>query len=202
MSVIFESPWPLLIVAAVVLLLVVIFRSIFPERQHWWQWLLPAVLAVAAFGLDFLVVTDREKINAVINKGVKAIEEENPNAIEAIIADNYSDSYHKTKAELIRHCKMVLAEPLVEKGIKRIQSIEISLPKATAVFTVRLIFDKRSLIYQNLKEQMLVKAKLDLQKQVNDSAVRHGQAQWLITRAEILELDLQPVNWQDIMANR
>jgi hypothetical protein len=191
MSVIFESPWPLLIVAAVVLLLVVIFRSIFPEKQHWWQWLLPAVLAVAAFGLDFLVVTDREEIDALINTGVKAIEKEDPNAIAAIIADNYSDSYHKTKAELIRRCRTILAEPLVEKGIKRIQSIEISLPKATAVFTVRLIFDKRSLIYQNLKEQMLVKVKLDLQKQVN--------GKWLITRAEILELDGRLVHWQDII---
>jgi hypothetical protein len=193
MSVIFESPWPLLIVAGVVMLLVVIFRSIFPEKQHWWQWLLPAVI-VAAFALDFLVVTDRVKINALIDTGIKAVEEENPNAIEAIIADDYSDSYHKTKAELMNHCRAALADPLVEKGIKRIWSIDISLPKATAVFTVRLIFDKRSYVYQNFKEQMLVKIRLDLQKQVN--------GKWLITRAEILELDLQPVSWQDIMANR
>jgi urease gamma subunit len=190
MSVIFESPWPLLIFAGIILLMVVIIRSIFPQKRHWWQWFLPAVFVVATFGLYFLVETDCEKINAVIETGVKAVEEENSNAIEAIIADNYSDSYHRTKAELMRHCRTALAEPLVEKGIKRIQSIEISLPDATAVFTVRLVFDKRSYIYQSFKEQMLVKAKLDLQKQVN--------GKWLITRAEILELDLHPVNWQDI----
>ena len=37
---------------------------------------------------------------------------------------------------------------------------------------------------------MLVKAEVNLQKQTNGT--------WLITRAEILELDLRPVNWQDI----
>lgn len=198
MSIIFEQPWPLLIAAGIVLLLVVIFRSVFPQKRRWWQWLLPAVLAVAAFGLDFLVETDREKINAVIETGLKAVEKENPDAIEAIIADNYRDSYHKTKGELMRHCRIALEEPLVEKGIKRIQSVEISLPKATAVFTVRLIFDKRSYIYQSFKQQMLVKAAVNLQKQTNGTAVRHGQAHWLITRTEILELDSRPVNWQDI----
>ncbi len=190
MSVIFEQPWPLLITAGIVLLLVIIFRSIFPQNRHAWQWLLPALLAAAAFGLDFLVETDREKINAVIETGVKAVEEENPDAIEAIIADNYRDSFHKTKNDLMYHCRVSLAEPLIEKNIKRIQAIEVSLPTATAVFTVRIIFDKRGLAYQNFKQQMLVKAEVDLQKQ--------PAGNWLITRAEILELDLRSVNWQDI----
>ena len=92
----------------------------------------------------------------------------------------------------MRHCRIALEEPLVEKSIKRIQSIEISFHrKATAVFTVRLIFDKRSYVYQSFKQQMFVKAEVDLQKQTNGT--------WLITRAEILELDLRPVNWQDII---
>ncbi|MCJ7729396.1 MAG: hypothetical protein MUO27_05925, partial [Sedimentisphaerales bacterium] len=173
MSVIFEQPWPLLITAGVVFLLVLIFRSIFPQKRHAWQWLLPALLAAAAFGLDFLVETDREKINAVIETGVKAVEEENPDAIEAIIADNYRDSFHITKDDLMRHCRVALAEPLIEKNIKRIQAIEISLPTATAIFTVRLVFDKRSQIYQSFKQQMFVKAEVDLQKQSNGN--------WLIT---------------------
>jgi hypothetical protein len=201
MSAIFEQPWPLLITAATVFLLILILRSILPEKRHTWQWLIPALLAAAAFGLDFLVETDLEKINAVIDIGVKAVEEENPDAIEAIIADNYSDSYHKTKDDLMYHCRTRLAEPLVEKNIKRIQAIEISprsgealrgdeSPTATAVFTVRMLFDKRSSVYQSFKQQMHVKAELDLQKQPDGT--------WLITRAEILELDLRPVNWKDV----
>ena len=199
MPVIFEQPWPLLITAATVFLLVVIVRSIFPKKRHWWQWLVPAVFVAAAFGLDYLIETDLEKINAVVDIAVMAVEEENPDAIEAIIADNYRDSFHKSKDALMHHCRVKLAEPLIEKNIKRIQSIEISLPPsvvsaveptATAVFTVRMLFDKRSYVYQSFKEQLHVKAELDLQKQ--------SDGRWLITRTEILELDLRPVNWKDI----
>lgn len=190
MSIVFEQPWPLLITAGLVLLLALIVRSILPEKTYTWQWLLPALLAAAAFGLDFLVETDREKINAVISIGIKAVEQENPDAIGTIIADNYRDSYHKTKDELMHHCKVKLAEPVIEKNIKRIQSIEISLLDATAVFTVRILFDKRSHVYQSFKQQLHVKATVDLQKQPDGN--------WLITRAEILELDLRPVNWEEI----
>ena len=190
MSVIFEQPWPLLITAATAFLLVLILRSILPEKRHWWQWLVPALLVAAAFGLDYLIETDLEKINAVIDIAVMAVEEENPDVIEAIIADNYRDSFHKSKNELMHHCRVKLAEPLIEKNIKRIQAIELSLPEATAVFTVRMLFDKSSYVYRSFKQQLHVKAELDLQKQPDGS--------WLITRAEILELDLRPVNWKDI----
>jgi len=190
MSVIFEQPWPLLITAATVLLLVLILRSILPEKRHTWQWLLPALLVAAAFGLDFLVETDLEKINAVIDIAVMAVEEENSDAIEAIIADNYRDSFHKSKNALMHHCRTRLAEPLIEKNIKRIQAIELSSQNATAVFTVRMLFDKSSYVYRSFKQQMHVKAELNLQKQPDGT--------WLITRTEILELDLRPVNWKDV----
>ena len=201
MSVIFEQPWPMLITAGFVFLLVLILRSIFPEKRHAWQWLVPALLAAAAFGLDYLVETDLEKINAVISIAVMAVEEENPAAIKAIIADNYRDSFHKTKDVLMHHFRARLSEPLIEKNIKRIQTVEISSrsgealrgdesPTATAVFTVRMLFDKRSYVYQSFKQQLHVKAELNLHKQPD--------GRWLITRAEILELDLRPVNWKDI----
>ena len=187
---IFEQPWTLLITAIIVLFVMLMFRRIFPEKRHWWQLALPAFLAVAAFGLNWLVQTDLEKIKAVINTGVKAAEKENCDAIEKILSDNYRDSYHNTKQDLMRYCRDLLSEPLVEKNIKRIVSIEISLPKATVTLTVRTVFDKRSYVYQNFKRLMLTKVKLDLQKEQDN--------RWLITRAEILEIDRQPINWKDI----
>ncbi len=78
----------------------------------------------------------------------------------------------------------------MEKNIKRIVAIDIQPPKATAVFTMRILFDKRSFVYQNFKQIMLTKLKLDLQKQLDN--------QWLITRAELLEIDMQPAGWKDI----
>ena len=187
---IFEQPWTLLIVAIVVLLAMLMLRRILPEKRHWWQWLLPAFLSVAAFGADLLVQTNLEKINAVINTAVKAVEEENPDAIEAVISDNYRDSIHRTKNYLMARCRTWLSEPLVEKNIKRTVSIEKTGPKATAIFTVRIIFDKRSYVYQGFKSQIRTKMKLDLQKEQDN--------RWLINQAEILNIDGQPFKWRDI----
>ncbi len=186
----FEHPWGLITAAIVTLLILLMFRSIFPEKRRWWQWLLPGLLVVAAFGLDFLVETDLEKINAVINIGVKAVEDEDPDAIEPIIADNYHDSYHSSKSDLMAHCREVLSEPLVGKNIKRIVSIDLNLPKATVIFTVRVLFDPQSYVYQSFKQQMLTEVQADLQKQPNGG--------WLINRVELLKIDFQPAKWQSV----
>jgi len=187
---VFEHPWGLLIVAVIALPAMLILRTIFPEKRHWWQLALPAILAGAAFGLDLLVKTDLEKINAVINSAVKAVEEENPNAIEAIISENYTDSFHRTKTTLMYHCRARLVPPLVKKNYKTILEIEMSPPTATAVFTVRIVFDKKSFVYHSFKRIMLTKVQISLQKEQDN--------QWLINRAELLEIDRRPVNWRDI----
>jgi hypothetical protein len=187
---IFDYPWGLITIAIVAFVALLIFRRISPDKYRWWQWFLPALLIVAAFGLDLLVETDLEKINAVINTGVKAVEDEDPDSIEPIISDNYSDSFHSTKRALMSRCRVELSEPLVEKNIKRMVSVDIQPQKATAIFTVRILFDKQSYVYQNFKTQMLTKVQADLQKQLNN--------QWLISRVELLAIDLQPADWKDI----
>jgi hypothetical protein len=189
---VFEKPWGLLTLAVVVLLILLMVRRILPEKHRWWQLLLPALLAVAAFGLDRLVQTDLEKINAVIDIAVKAAEQENPDALEPIISEDYSDQYHETKKALILHFGRTFSEPLIEKNIKRILQIELSPSKTTAeaTFTVRVVFDKRSYVYQQTYKQiMLAKVKVHLQKE---------QDKWLINQADLLELDRQPFDWQHV----
>jgi len=186
----FEHPWGLITIAIVTLFALLVFRSISPEKCRWWFWFPPAVLVLAAFGLDFLVETDLEKINAVIDTGVSAVENEDPDSIELITADNYSDSYHRTKSALMSHCRTRLSEPLVEKNIKRIVSIDLQPPKATAIFTVRILFDRQSYVYQSFKQQILTEVQADLQKQPDN--------RWLINRVELLKLDLHPADWRSI----
>ncbi len=187
---IFEKPWTLIGIAVLVLLGLLQFRSIFAEKRRWWQLLIPAFLAIAAFGLDFLVKTDLEKIRAVIKTGIKAVEQEDPSGIEAIIADGYSDSYHNTKADLMAHCRKEMARSAVEKNKKANLLIDKSGPQATAVLTVWIRFDKDSYAARNYKQLFLVKVRLHLQKQRNK--------RWLINRVELLELDRQPVSWRNI----
>jgi hypothetical protein len=191
---IFEQPWTLLTAGVIALLTLLILRGKLAEKRIWWLWLLPIVLVAAAFALDFFVQTDLEKINAAITAAVKAVEDENPDAIEPIIADNYHDSLHGTKKELLYFCRRKFTGPLIEKNIKRIVSIDISGQKAIAVFTVRVIFDQQTYIYQAYKRLVLTKVKVELQKQPDN--------QWLISRAELLEIDLQPTSWRNVRQMR
>jgi hypothetical protein len=178
---IFEQPWTLTVVAVLVLFGLFQFRSIFPEKRHWWQLLLPVFLVFAAFGLDFFVKTDLEKIRAVVQTGIKAVEQENCDAIDKIIADNYSDSFHDTKASLMTRCRDELARSPVEKNKKAGLLIEIKPPQATADLTVWMRFNEAAFIAQNYKALFLIEVRLHLQKQPDKS--------WLINRVELIEVD-------------
>ncbi|HCO93253.1 MAG TPA: hypothetical protein DIU00_04755 [Phycisphaerales bacterium] len=187
---IFEQPWTLVGAAVLVLFGMLTFRSFYPEKRCWWQLLVPVFVVVAAFGVDSLVQTDLEKITAVIKTALEAVKEEDYKAIEPLIINNYSDSYHNSKKSLLDHCKRELSRPLVDKSKKTGLLIDISDPDATAILFVIIIFDKDSYISQNYKSFLLVKARLSFQKQPDKS--------WLISRIEILELDRQPTSWSRI----
>ena len=187
---IFEQPWTLLAAAVLTLFGMLTFRSVWPERRRWWQLLIPAAIAIGGFGIDFFVQTDLEKINVVIDMGIKAVEEKDCTTIETIIADNYRDSFHNTKNDLVSDCRMQLSSSLVEKGKKRACLVELSPPTAAATVFVLIIFDKNSHIAQNYKSSISVKARLYLEKQPDKK--------WLITRVEIQEIDRQTVSWRQI----
>lgn len=188
---VFEHPWGLLITAAIVVLILLIIRSFSPDKCRWWQWFLPLLIVAAAFGLDYFVQTDTEKIKSLIKTATTAVEEEDPDAIEQLISPYYHDSFHGSKQHLMSHCRGTLSRPLVEENITRIGKIEFSSPKttATATFTVRIRFDQESYIY-NSKREMFTKVQLNLQKEPDN--------RWLINRAEIVAVDLQPFGWKDI----
>jgi len=187
---VFEQPYTLIGTAVMILFGMLTFRSVFPEKRRWWQLLAPVLIAGAGFGLDVLVPTDLEKINSTIDKAVRAVKDEDCNAIGQVLAENYSDSFHGTKAQLVAHCRKVLIPPLVVKHTKQGVLVEIAGPKATANLFTILTFDKGSYISQNYKSFLMTKSRLTLQKQ--------PAGRWLISRIEVLELDRQPANWGQI----
>lgn len=186
---IFEQPWTLLITAFIALIILAIIRSFLPNKCQLWLFLIPVLISAAAFGLDYILETDREKIISVIEEGITAVEKERPGIIEGIISDKYHDSFHRDKERLMLHCKSVLSKPLVEKNIKTILSTEILPPEATVLLMVRTIFDKRSFIYGNIK-QLFIKARVELRKDATKN--------WLIEKTEIIEINRHPANWKDI----
>jgi hypothetical protein len=110
---VFEQPWTLLAAAVLVLFGVFTFRSVWPEKQRAWQWLLPLAVAGLAFGLDALVATDLEKIHGTINAARRAIVAENAVGVAACIAPEYNDGWHKSRADLVKHCREQLVGPTI-----------------------------------------------------------------------------------------
>ncbi len=187
----FEQPYTLVGAAVLVLFGVLTFRSVLPEKRRFWQWLFPVVLAGAAFGLDRLVQTDAEQINATIDAGVRGIEAENLNAIGQVISDSYSDSLHSTKQRLLFYCRQTLSQSLVVKTrIKGVKLMDLSEANATAMVFTQMTFDKNSYVAENYKPSLLIKTRLNLKKQPGVG--------WLICRVELEGLDGQSVSWRQI----
>ena len=183
---IFEQPWLLLIVAGVVFLGVAFFRDLLPPKRAWVFWLLPVAIAIAAFGIDYLVQTDREKIEAVLAKACKAVEEEDIQALAPLISKDYHDSGHPSKQALLDHFGERLAEPVIEKIVPAIVSLDIKPPNATVVFTGRVMFDPQGPVYE-YRKMMLFKLQADFIKE---------RGEWFFSKTEILTIDLQPAGWQ------
>jgi len=186
-----EQPYTLVGAAVLVLFGVLTFRSIIPEKRRFWQWLLPVVLAGAAFGLDALVQTDSEQINATIEAAVRGVEAEDLRAIGQVISESYSDSLHSTKERLLLYCRRALSQSLVVKTkIKGLRLMDLSEANATAVVFTQITFDKNSYVAENYKPSLLIKTRLNLKKQPGVG--------WLISRVELEGLDGQSVNWRQI----
>ena len=187
----FEQPYTLVGAGVLVLFGVLTFRSVLPEKCRWWQWLFPVVLAGAAFGLDAVVQTDTEQINATIEAGVRGIEAEDLGAIGRVISDSYSDSLHRTKERLLSYCRQALSQSLVVKTkIKGLKLMDLSQANATAVVFTQITFDKNSYVAENYKPSLLIKTRLNLKKQSGIG--------WLISRVELEGLDGQSVSWRQI----
>jgi hypothetical protein len=185
---IFEQPWLLLIVAGVTFMGVFLFRDVLPRKGKWVFWVMPTIIAFLAIILDYLVQTDREKIELVIIRAVKAVEREDVNSIKPLISEDYKDSFNSSKKELLWQCRIRLSEPIIEKNVPRIVSIRIEGDNADAVFTVRTVFDPKGPIYSSV-QMMLFEFQADLRKQGD---------KWLFTKVELLEIDMHPADWRNI----
>lgn len=187
----FEQPYTLVGASVLVLFGVLTFRSVLPEKRRRWQWLLPVVLAGIAFGLDAIVQTDTEQINATIRAGVTAVEARDIDGISRIIADDYSDSLHPTKERMLFYCRQALSQNMVVKtSTKGVKLMDLSQTGATAVVFAQMTFDKSSYIAENYKPSLLVKMQISFKK-------RRGPG-WLISRVELKGLDGQAVSWRQV----
>jgi hypothetical protein len=183
---ILESPWPLLTVAIILLAIVVVVRQTWPYKRRWWQLLLPLILAVAAVGLDRFVETDYEKIESVIDTGIRAVIAQDLGQIDRIISPDYADSARRSKAGLMAFCGDLLSQPLAERIKKLQEQINVSGQQANAEVSVRVHLQQQN-VYATAGTLMFVKMKLYF------AQVPYGK--WLISRVEVITVNNQPLNW-------
>jgi hypothetical protein len=184
-----EQPWTLLITAAVLLLLVACIRPFVNEKYKRRLWLIPILVAVMGPALDLAVRTDREKIEDVLDTGVTALENEDCDVIASIISQNYSDSIHSDKADLIRSCRNILEPPLISKVYDSILDMNISGNSASVTVLGRIFLDKENKLV-GTTEVIFIKAQIELEK--------GSDGKWLISQTEVLTVNNRPTEWRNI----
>ena len=149
---------------------------------------MPILLAASAFALDYFIETDAEKVRAVLARVVKAVEKEDAELLTPLFSDDYHDSFHASREALLNNCQWWLSGPIIEKNILRIVSLEVKPPNAEAVFTVRVVFDPQGPVFE-YRKMMVFKLRADFHEE---------RSAWLISRVEVLEIDLHPADWRQI----
>ena len=186
---IFQSPWVLIWVSVVVWLVAAIIRVTFPEKKRWWHMVVAVFIFAAAFGADHFVQTDREKIDSLIDRGIEATVAADVEAIGAIIADDYADRVHRSKADFIGTCRRYFRKPVAE-SIKR-SYYKVTINGTSAVVDMNAVVH---LAGQNTEMPTIqiipVKLKIECR--------RTGEKEWVVSSADLIEMNNNPVNWNDI----
>lgn len=189
MTNIFQSPWLLLFISLVLLMVVAALRQSFPEKQRWWQLLLPLLLAIIALGLDYFIKTDYEKVKHMIKCARDAVVAEDADALARTLSPGYSDRSHNSGDQLVRFLRSFFTTTQIDKARQTTGQIVIDAPTATAE-NVYLVHVGPNSAYTQAATIYYVKVRLRLEK--------NADAQWLITGCELLELNFQPFHWRDL----
>ena len=184
---IFEQPWTLIGASVIVLFVVFTVRSVFPEKRKPWQLGIPLAVAALGFGLDMLVQTDMEKVNDLMGGVLSAVRDEDCDALAELVAEDYSDSYHGGKAQLISRCRSRLSEPLVRKIKVTGDLVELDGSTAWAKIFGVAHFEQESYVARDYRDFVLFGVQFYFEKQPD--------ASWLVSRIEIREIDKQPFHW-------
>lgn len=189
MMFIYEHFWLGLAVAGILLIAIIWSKQFELRKIKLWQWLLVLIIALASVSLDYFVQTDNEKIRTIITKIVKAAQNEDIDTISKCVTDDYHDSFNVNKMAFLDRARSRLTGNLIEKNVLAFISVDIHPPSASSIFTVRVLFDPHGPVY-DYQKQMIFKVEARLTEKDDN---------WLINRLEVMEVDMHPINWSNIV---
>jgi len=183
---IFEQPWTLVVIGLLAEVAVLIGARFWPLKVCRKHLLIGPILIVLGLGLDYLLTTDREKIEAVVAKVVKATEEERAEQIIECIGPDYHGRLEDSRELFAHFCRQLFSQPQIQKNRLLDQQLRLDKTKATLRITARSWIDKRSQWAQWLPLAKTV-WEIRFEKQPDKT--------WLIVWIDLLELNNEPLDW-------
>jgi len=187
---VFEHPWTGLAAAVAALNVMAVVRLFIPLERRW-LFVPSAVIATAALMLWYFVETDREKAQKVFSRAVTAVRQQNPDAMEQLIAPDYSDSAHPTKSDFVRAWQRWFSEVKLENVATGNVVYEMSDGRAAITFNWMLRFGKQQGAFGYMSGSILYgRAKVYIGGSPGGD--------WLIQSSELLEVLNRPTSWRRV----
>ncbi len=141
---ILEQPWTLVVVGLLAELAVLIGARFWPLKIRRKHLLIGPILIVLGFGFDYLVTTDREKVETVMATVAKATEDENAEQIIECIGPTYRGRLEGSRERFAKFCRRLFRQPLIERNLRQHLQLQMDKTKATVRVTAWSQLDKRS----------------------------------------------------------
>jgi hypothetical protein len=167
----FESPWILIIVAVALFCIISIIRNVKPEWKRWWQMLIPLIIFAAAFGVDYLVQTDREQIKSKIITARDAVVAQQPQVIINMIDDKYEGQHRYDRRIIESKSREYFGRPFAERIRINRNDITVNGNEATSDINVTVHFDESSSAAQYF-ELAIIQAQIGFVKRGDDWMVK------------------------------
>lgn len=189
MTSIFETPWLLLTIAAVLLIAAGIVCQIKPRWKRW-PYLVPLLVAACAFGLDRLVMTDSEEIQAILTACRQHAAAGTIGQIDPLISDSYTDPAHTSKEAMLQSAQAAINRAHIERIAQRQHTLTIT--GDTAVSQVRFR------VHMNAQQNEYGMGGGLLFVTVEIHYVRESDGMWRIQQVMLISVNDQPMGWKDV----
>jgi hypothetical protein len=189
MTNVFETPWLLLFAALLLLSVVWVIRQSLPDKRTWPLLLIPPAVAILGGGLDYFVKTDYERIDTLLERGRRAAVNEDTMGLAQILADDYSDRLNGSKYELVSFFNSFFEKSQIDRIRRTASQVVIDAPTAEAECAFRVQLAPNN-AYTQAGSLYFVKVRFKLTKQAD--------GRWLISGADLREVNFQPMGWRDV----
>ena len=181
-----ETPWLLLIVGILTLIIGTWVRDSLSPKIGLWLILAGVFIAAAAFAIDYAFQTDYEQVRHLIDICKKAAVAGDSRPIGPCISEEYADSVHPTKSALLAYADGIFKTAGISKIHFRSMTFQFSGDSAHAGLNVAVFLDpqKSSVAMGGL---LFVEIGVQFRKENNN--------RWYINSAEIESVNNDHAGW-------